>query len=139
MLVGVLDLLLITMVFSKIVRQLKLVSSIFLLFSKWYHLNNNEKCFLLHLKSSFRYQDTEIFVFLTSPHLPPPSSLLRGWLKISLKVHEVINCLNKNLVTHFVWCSVRKRWRWNLINSINRVLNKEHLHEKTMQKMCTKS
>ena len=36
-----------------------------------YHpLNNFEKCFLLHVKSSFRFRVTQIFEFLTSPHIP---------------------------------------------------------------------
>ena len=33
--------------------------------------NDYKKCFLLHLKGSFRSRDTQIFVFLTSPHPPP--------------------------------------------------------------------
>ena len=49
----------------------------------------------------------------------------RGRSKINLKVYDVINCLNKNLVTHFV-LSLEKEKRYDIeILSIDRALNKE--------------
>ena len=55
--------------------------------------------FLFHLKSSLRSQDIQIFVFLT---------LFFSLSAIALEVDprkilnlDVINCLNKNLITHF--------------------------------------
>ena len=42
--------------------NLKLVPAIFYSFSKWYHFKNHEKYFLFHLKSSFCFQDIQIFV-----------------------------------------------------------------------------
>ena len=41
-------------------------------------LNNSEKCFLFHLKSAFRSQDIQIFVFSTSLQFFPVSHSLRG-------------------------------------------------------------
>ena len=59
MLVGVIDLLLITMVFSKILRQLKTYVLYFSFVQQMIALKNNyEKCFLLHLKSSFHSRGT---------------------------------------------------------------------------------
>ena len=96
------------------------------------------ECILLHLKSSFRSQDTQIFIFLTSPQFPL-GHCFRGWLKINFKVYGIISCLKKNLITHFVWY-LEKEKRYDIETlSIDRVLNKEHLYKKAMQKMCTKS
>ena len=50
-----------------------------------------------------------------------------------------MNCLNKNLITYFVWY-LKKEKRYDIETlSIDRVLNKEHFYGKIMQKMCTKS
>ena len=92
--------------------------------------------FLFHLKSSFR--DIQIFVFLNSPLFLPASYCLRAWSKINPKVYDVINCLNKNLITRFVWY-LEKEKRYHVETSvIDTVLNKEHFYEKIMQKMCTR-
>ena len=54
-------------------------------------------------------------------------------------VYDVINCLNKNLNTHYVWY-LEKEIRCDIGTlSIDRVLNTEHFYGKIMQKMCTKS
>ena len=53
-----------------------------------------------HLKSSFCSQDIQ--VFLSSPIFLLASHCFRGGSKKNLKVYDVINCLNKNLLTHFV-------------------------------------
>ena len=97
------------------------------------------KTFLFHLKSSFRFRDIQIFVFSSSPLFFPVSHNFSGWFKKSLKVYDVIICLNKNLITHFVWY-IEKEVRCDIETlSIDRVLNTEHFYEKIMQKMCTKS
>ena len=75
----------------------------FLSFTKWYPFKNYEKCFLFHQKSSFRTQDIQSFIFPSSPLFFPVSYCLRGWSKKNLKIYDVINCLNKNLITRFVW------------------------------------
>ena len=54
-------------------------------------------------------------------------------------VYDIINCLNKNLNTHYVWY-LEKEIRCDIGTlSIDRVLNTEHFYGKIMQKMCTKS
>ena len=95
--------------------------------------------FLFHLKSSFCSRDIQIFLFLSSPLFLPVSHCFRGWSKINLKVYDIINCLNKKLITYFVWyLGKEKRYDTETL-SINRVLNKEHFYGKIMHKMCTKS
>ena len=82
---------------------------------------------------------SEIFVFSSSPLFLPVSHWGRGCLKINLKVYDVIKCLNKNLITHFVWyLGKEKRYDIGTL-SIDRVLNKEDFFGKIMQKMCIKS
>ena len=82
-------------------HYLKLVSAIFYEIFILQPFKNYEKCFLFHLKSSFCSQDIPIFLFLSSPLFLPSSRshCFRGWSKINLKVYDVINCLNKNLIT----------------------------------------
>ena len=74
-----------------------------LLFTKWQSFKNYERYFLFHLKSSFRSQDIQILLFPPSPIFLPVSHCLRAWSKINLKDSDVINCLNKNFITQFVW------------------------------------
>ena len=64
----------------------------------------------------------------------------RVWSEINLKVYDVINCLNKNLIIHFVWyLENEKRYDIETL-PIDRILNKkEHFYGKIIQKMCTKS
>ena len=64
---------------------------------------NYEKCFLFHLKNSFRSQDIQILVFPSSPLFLPVSHCFRGWFKKSLEVFDAAICPNKNLIAHFLW------------------------------------
>ena len=97
------------------------------------------KCLLFHLKSSFRSRNIQIFVIPSSPLFSPVSHCFRGWWKINLKFYDVINCVNKNLITHFVlYLKKEKRCEIETL-TIDRVLNKEHFYGKVMQKMCIKS
>ena len=93
--------------------------------------------FLFHLKSSFLSQDIQIFVFPSFPFFLPVSHCFRAWSawsKINLKLYDVINCLNKNLITHFVWYfKEEKRY------GIETLSIKEHFYGKIMQKICTKN
>ena len=99
-----------------------------------------EKCFLFHLKRSFRSRDIQIFVFLSFPLFRRVGHCFRGWSKIiNLKIHDVINCLNKNSLTHFVsYLKKKKRYAIEIL-FIDRALDKKHLHRKIMQKICNKS
>ena len=110
----------------------------FLFFTKLQPFKNYEKCFLFHLKTSFRSRDIQIFVFPPSPLFLPVSHCLRAWSKINLKVYDVINCLNKNLITHFVWY-LEKEIRFDIETlSIGRLLNTKHFYGKIMQKCAPK-
>ena len=124
-----------------LIKIWKLVSTIFikfLFFTKWWPFKN-WKCFLFHLKSSFHSRDIRIFAFPTCPFFLPVSHCFRVRSNINLKVYDVINCLNKKLITHFVWY-LEKEKRYDIGTlTIDRVLNKEHFYEKIMQKICTKS
>ena len=90
-------------------------------------LNNYEKYFQFSMKKSFFYfRDIKVFVFPTSPQFFPVSPCLRGWFKINIKVYDTSICLNKNLITYFVWylekekdmtlklCQMIEYYVWNI-------------------------
>ena len=85
---------------------LKLVSAIFyqiFIFHQMIALQKLWKMFFISSKKLFlfsRYSNFYIFIF---PYFSPVSHCFRGWSKKNLKVYDVINCLNKNLITHFIW------------------------------------
>ena len=98
-----------------------------------------KKCFLFHLKRSFRSRDIQVFVSPSSLLFLPVSHCFRGRSKINLKVYDIINCLTKNLITHFVWyLETEKRYDTKTL-SIDRVLNKEHFVEKSCRKCAPKA
>ena len=108
----------------------------FLFLTKWQTFKNKEKCFLFHLKSSFPSRDIQIFVFPSSPLFLPVSHCFRGWSNINLIVCDIINCLYKNLIIHFVWyLGKEKRYDTETL-LIHRVLNKKTFlwknHEENM-------
>ena len=91
--------------FHKYLRYLKLVSAIFIIF--FFHqmidLQKLWKTLFSYYKKLFsllRYSNFCISVLASFSTCQP---LFRGWSKINLKVHDMISCLNKNLITHFVW------------------------------------
>ena len=101
-------------------------------------LQKLKNVYLFHLKSSFRSKDIEIFVFPSPPLFLPVSHCFRAWFRINLKVHDIINCLNKNLIIHLVrYLEKKKRYDIETL-SMDRVLNKEHFYGKIIQKICTK-
>ena len=67
------------------------------------------KCFLFHLKSSFSSQDIQIFMFPSFYLFIPVDHCFREWSKINLNVYDVINYLNKKLITHFIWYLEKER------------------------------
>ena len=111
----------------------------FLFFTKWLPLKNYQKCFLFHLKSSFHSWDIHIFLFSSSPLFFPVSHCFKGWSKKNLKIHYVISCLNKNLISHFVWY-LEKEISCDIETfSIDRELNKEHFKQKSCRKCAPKA
>ena len=118
---------------SKCHTNLKLVSAIFY------------QIFILHqmialqkLWKIFFISSKMLFSFFLSLFFPV-SHCFGGWFQKNLKVYDVVNCLNKNLITHFVW-DLEKEIRCDIETLfINRVLNTEHFYENIMQKICTKS
>ena len=71
-----------------------------LFFTKWEPFKNYV---FVSSKSSFGSLDIQIFVFWHSPLFFPVSHCFRGRSKKNLKVCIIVNCLNNNLMTHFVW------------------------------------
>ena len=86
--------------------SLKLVSTIFyqiFIFHQRKALWKPWKVLFISSKSSFYSWDIQIFVFSSSPLFSAVSHCLRGWSKKNPKFYDVISCLSKNLLTHFVW------------------------------------
>ena len=72
----------------------------------------------------------QIFIFSSSLLFLLVGHYSRGSLKINLKVYDVINCINKNLIRHFV-CYLEREKRYDTETlSIDIVLNKEHFYGK---------
>ena len=59
---------------------------------------------------------------------------MRASSKINLKVYDVINCLRKNLITHFVWYLEKEKKYHVETLAIDTVLNKEHFYGKSCRK-----
>ena len=108
------------------------------LFNQMIALQKLWKMYFIWSKKLFCSRDIKIFVFPFPPLFLPVSHWFRGCSKINIKFYGVINCLNKNLITHFAWY-LEKEKRCSIGTlSVGRVLNKEHFYGKIMQKMCTK-
>ena len=104
--------------------MLKFVSAIFyqiFISHQMIPFKNYKKCFLFHLNAFFILEMLKFLYF----HLPLFFSLSAIALEV---VYDVINCLNKNLITHFVWY-LKKEKRHDIETLSNdRVLNKEHFY-----------
>ena len=79
------------------------------------------------------------FLYFCLSLFVPVGHCFIGWSKINLKVYDVVNCLNKSLITYFIWYLEKKKRYGIETLSIDRVVNKEHFYGKIIQKMCTKS
>ena len=88
---------------------------------------------------ALRSQDIQIFVFPPSPLFLPISHFFRAWSKINLKVYDIINCLNKNLIINLVWYLEKEKSYDIETLSIDRVLNKEHFYGKIIRKCAPKA
>ena len=95
---------------------------------------------IFYLKACVRsFIPVSAFVFLSFSLFLLVSHCFRALSKINLKVYDVISCLNKNLITYFVWY-LEKKERYDIETLSNdRTLNKEHFKSKIIREMCTKS
>ena len=127
---------------TNIFQYLKPVSVIFyqiFIFHQMIALQKLWKMFFISSKKLFLFSRYSIFCIFVFLFFFPVSHCLRGWSKKNLKIYNVINCLNKNLTTHFVRYLEEETRRDVETLSIDRELNKEHFYGKVMQKMRTKS
>ena len=117
---------------------LKLVSTIFInFFYQMIALQKLWKMFFISSKKLFSFLRYSIFCIFVLPSFV--CHCFRGRSKINLKVHDVINFLNKNSISHFVWYPEKEK-RYDIeILSIDGVSDKEHFYRKIMQKICSKS
>ena len=121
---------------------LKLVSAIFYQISishQMIALQKLWKMFFIPSKKLFSLSRYSNFCISIFPLFLPVSHCFRAWSKINLKVYDVINCLNKSLITHFVWYLEKEKTYDIETFCIDRVLQKEHFYGKVMQKVCNKS
>ena len=94
------------------------------------------------LFSFLRYSNFSISTFCL---FLPVSHCLRAWLKINLnKVYDIINCLSKNLITHFVWyLEKEKRYEVETLTIDTDIklgaLNKGHFYGKSCRKCAPKA
>ena len=102
-------------------------SLISIFFTKWQPFNDYETYFF-HLKSFFHSWDIQIFIFPSSPLFLLIKHCFTRWSKINLKVYDVINCLNKNLITYFVWYFKKEKRHHTETLSIDRVLHKTRFY-----------
>ena len=90
------------------------------------------KIFFISSKKLFSISVHSDFLFPSFSIFPPVGHCFRWWSKINLKVYNVLNCPNKNLIIYFVWYLEKEDDIQTL--SIDRVLNNEHFYAKIMQK-----
>ena len=120
-----------------IAHMLKLVSAIFIKFLFFHQMIAPQKLWkMLFISSKKLFPFSRYSIFCISVL---SFSTCRGWPKINLEVHDVINCLNNNSITHFVWCPEKENRYDTETLSIDGVSDKEHFYRKIMQKMCSKT
>ena len=83
----------------------------------------------IHVSSRWQVGSEKVKKRVFLPHC------FRGWLKINLTVYDVINCLNKNLITYFVWYLEKEKKYGIETLFIDRVLKKEQFYGKIIHKM----
>ena len=98
------------------------------------------KIFFISSKNLFSFSRYSNFCIFAFPYFSPCQSLLESL--IQYKDSDFVNCLNKNLIIHFVWyLEKEKRYDTEPLATVlnNTVLNKKHFYGKIMEKMYTKS
>ena len=89
-----------------------------------------KKCFFISSKNLFSFSRYSNFCIFVLPPFSLSAIALEGDSRKILKVYDVIICLNKNLITCFVWY-LEKEIRCDIETfSIDRVLNTEHFYGK---------
>ena len=90
--------------------------------------------YLFHPKSSLRSWDIPICVFPSSLHFFLVGHCLEDddKSKINIRVYVLINCVNKNLIAHFIWYLEKEKRSdiWTL--PIDRELNKKYFYGKNV-------
>ena len=118
---------------------LKLVSAIFikfLFFHQMIALQKLWKMLFISSKKLFSFSRYSFFYFCS---FLPVGHCFRASSKLNLKAHDVINCLNKNSITHFIrYLEKEKEYDIETL-PIDGVSNKEHFCRDIMQKMWRKS
>ena len=88
------------------------------------------KMLFISSKKLFRSRDIQSFVFLSFPLFLQVGHCFGGWSKINLRAHDVINCLNKNSITNFVWYLGKEKRYDDETLSIDRVSDKDYFYGK---------
>ena len=96
------------------------------------------KMFLLSSKKLFSFSRHSNFCISIFPSFLSCQPF-RIWSKINLEVYDVINCLNKNLITHFVWYLEKEKRNDTETLFTERVLNKGHFYGKSCKKCAPKA
>ena len=84
-------------------RELKTCVCYFSFFHQMTALKQLWKMLFISSEKLYSFSRYSNFYFSIFPSFFPVSHWLRGWSKRNLKIYNVSNCLNKNLITHFVW------------------------------------
>ena len=81
----------------------------FLFFNKDIEFQKLWKMLFIFSKKLFSSSSYSNFWIPVLSFFLPVGHCLRRWSKLNLKVYNVINCLNKNLITNFVWYFEKKK------------------------------
>ena len=106
-------------------------------FRRMIALQKLKKMLFISSKELFSLSRYSFFCISVLPSFSTCRPLLRGWSKINLKLHEVINCLSKISRTHFVWYLEKEKTYDIETLSIDGVSDEEQ--RKIMQKIGSKS
>ena len=117
------------------------IFSQFFIFHQMIALQKPWKRFFISSKKLFSFSRYPFFLFSSYPFFSAVSHCLRGWSKKNLKVYDVINCLSKNLVTHFIWY-LKKEIGYDIkilsIFVLNKYLIEYQIRNIRMEKSCRK-
>ena len=122
-------------------KSLKLVSAIFYQIFIFHHMIALQKLWEMFIspKKLFLFSRYSNFCNLSSPILSLSATALEVDSRKILKVYDVVNGLNKNLVTHYVWY-LEKEIRLDIETlPIDRVLNRTFLWKKSFRKYTPKA